>query len=369
MRVTRLDIHNLRRFDSVRIEPGAGVNVLTGDNGAGKTSVLEALHLLGYGRSFRGRVREGLVQAGKDAVEVFAAWEAGRSRVTPDGDAVGHKAGLRHSGHSWVAHLDGVPVSRLGDICTAFAVVTFEPGSHALITGAADNRRRYMDWGLFHVERDFVQAWRRYVRALKQRNALLKRKARSDELEPWEVELAGSGERLSMLRAGYLATLEPQVAGLAAELAPTLGEVSLQYQPGWRESDNSLADALVLSRDRDMQFGFTSVGPHRADWRIGFSGLPGREALSRGQAKLAALAALLAQAGDHATRTGEWPVVALDDLPSELDRSHQARVLARLLESRAQVFVTGTELPAGLQAGGATLFHVEQGRVSRLATD
>lgn len=366
MYVTRLDIRDLRRFEDISLEPARGVNVFTGDNGAGKTSVLEALHLLGYGRSFRGRVREGLVRAGADAIEVFAQWE-----VRPGSDAASigpstHKAGLRHSGHAWTAHLDGAAVSRLGDICVAFAVVTFEPGSHALITGAADNRRRYLDWGLFHVEQAFMEAWRRYSRALKQRNALLKRRAGWVELEPWEFELAGSGERLSFLRQGYLAALETRVARLAAELAPALGDVSLQYQPGWRDSENSLADALVLSRDRDLHLGFTTVGPHRADWKIGFSALPGREALSRGQAKLTALAALLAQAGHHADRTGEWPIVALDDLPSELDRTHQARVLGHLLESQAQVFVTGTEAPAGLSGHAATLFHVEHGGVTRL---
>ena len=115
--------------------------------------------------------------------------------------------------------------------------------------------------------------------------------------------------------------------------------------------------------DRDRTVGFTSSGPHRADWRIGYAAFPGREALSRGQAKLTALAILLAQAELHVGLRGEWPIIALDDLASELDRSHQTRVLARLQGSGAQVFITGTEPPAALQGSPTTRFHVEQGQI------
>ncbi len=151
------------------------------------------------------------------------------------------------------------------------------------------------------------------------------------------------------------------------ELAPSLGMASLQFQPGWRRHELSLADALLLSRDRDRAAGYTTVGPHRADWRIDYTALPQRETLSRGQAKLTALSCLLAQAQDFARRRGEWPVIALDDLASELDRHHQRRILERLLVSGAQVFITGTEAPIGLSESGVhpALFHVEQGAVTR----
>lgn len=361
MHVTRLDIRNLRRFEEVSLAPGVGLNVLVGDNGAGKTSVLEALHLLGHGKSFRGRVREGLVREGAEALEVFAQWtEIGE----PAHGAALRQAGLRHSGTAWTGKLDGQVVDRIGDICSAFAVVSFDPGSHALISGAAEHRRRYLDWGLFHVEQELMPVWRRYTRALKQRNALLKRRVGADELAPWELELARFGERLSDFRREYLASLAPRIAELASDLVPAVGPLSVEYLAGWRESECSLADALLLARDRDLQAGFTSVGPHRADWRIGYGALPGRDALSRGQTKLVALSALLAQAGHHASVLGQWPVVALDDLPSELDRRHQGRVLEFLVGSGAQVFVTGTEPPAGTpQGAGYVLFHVEQGRV------
>lgn len=358
MHVTRLDARGLRRFAEVSLLPAPGINLITGENGAGKTSLLEALHLMAYGRSFRGRVRDGLIRSGDPALEIFVEWQEARREQR-------RKAGLRHSGQDWVGRLDGAAVSQLGELCAALAVVSFEPGSHALITGAAEIRRRYLDWGLFHVEHDFTPLWRRYTRALKQRNALLKARARDGQLDAWDRELVESGEPLTRRRQQYLDELQPRFAALAAELAPSLGAVRLDYLPGWRREEFPLADALLLARDRDQLAGYTSVGPHRADWRIGYGAIPGREALSRGQAKLTALSALLAQAEHHAAIRGEWPVVALDDLASELDRNHQQRVLERLLASKAQVFITGTEAPpalAGMQVE-LTRFHVEHGQL------
>ena len=167
MHVTRLTVAGLRRFEQVSLTPDPGLNLITGDNGAGKTSLLEALHLMAYGRSFRGRVRDGLVRTGADAVEVFVEWEEGAA-IRP------RRAGLRHNGQAWTGRLDGETVGQLGELCAALAVVSFEPGSHALVTGGGEPRRRFVDWGLFHVEHNFLGLWRRYARALKQRNALLK---------------------------------------------------------------------------------------------------------------------------------------------------------------------------------------------------
>ena len=356
MRVTRLEVSGLRRFANLTMEPAAGINLITGDNGAGKTSVLEALHLMAYGRSFRGRVRDGLVRTGSEAVEVFVEWREGD-------EARLRRAGLRHSGQSWQGRLDGENVSQLGELCAALAVVSFEPGSHALVTGGGEPRRRFVDWGLFHVEPDFLPVWRRYARGLKQRNALLKSGAGGAQLDAWDHELAEAGQILTGYRQQYLEQLQARLAAVAGDLVPALGATDIQFQPGWRQGEVSLGDALLLARDRDRGLGYTSVGPHRADWRIDYAGHPNREALSRGQAKLSALSVLLAQAEHYAQRRGDWPIVALDDLSSELDARHQERVLRRLLGSPAQIFVTGTHTPAALEGLGIPVarFHVEHG--------
>src|SRR5690606_37192569 len=146
-------------------------------------------------------------------------------------------------------------------LCAALAAVSFEPGSHALVGGGGEPRRRYVDWGLFHVEHAFLPLWRRYARALKQRNSLLKQRASGGQLDAWDRELADAGEPMTGLRETYLQQLQSSLALISAELAPALGAATIEFQPGWRRDELPLADALLLARDRDLQAGFTSVGP------------------------------------------------------------------------------------------------------------
>lgn len=359
MQLSMLRLARFRGFAQAEFEPQPGLNLILGANGVGKSSLLEAVHLLAYGRSFRGRVRDGLVREGAADLEVFAEWLEAGARV--------RRVGLRHSGREWQARLDGAPATSLAQLCAALAVVTFEPGSHELIGGGAEPRRRFLDWALFHVEQGSISLWRRYARALKQRNALLKQRAAVAHLAPWDAELAAAGEPLTQLRGFYFDRLRPIFDRTAAELLPELGQPELRFLPGWRRDELSLADALLLSRDRDLALGYTAVGPHRADWRISYAARAGREMLSRGQTKLTALACVLAQAREFAATRTHWPVIALDDLASELDVAHQRQLLDVLVTSDAQVLITGTEVPAALVGYAAPIaaFHVEHGGVRR----
>ena len=186
------------------------------------------------------------------------------------------------------------------------------------------------------------------------------------QLDAWEHELAQAGEALTTQREAHVARLQPYLDTMVAALLPAAGSGQLDLAPGWRRQELSLADALLLARDRDLAQGHTSVGPHRADLRLTLRDLPGRDGLSRGQAKLAALALLLAQAAYLAGQDGHWPVLQLDDLGAELDRHHQQRVLETLHASGAQVFVTGTEAPPVLRELDLPVatFHVEHGVVT-----
>lgn len=361
MRIDRLHIEHFRLFESIELVLETGLNVLIGGNGAGKTSVLEAVYLLAYGRSFRGAVREGLIRRGQTALRVFAEVR----------DVAGHqhRLGVERGVREWQARIDGQPVAGLSEVYRQIAVVCFEPGSHELIAGGSEHRRRFLDWALFHVEPDFLPNWRRYQRALKQRNAMLKSGAADTTgLEAFESELAEVGERLTALRENYLARLAPRLRDTAKHFLPELGELSLRFQRGWSRESGALADALSGSRGRDGVLGHTTVGPHRADWSLGYESLPSRDTFSRGQEKLTALACVLAQAEDFAAERGHWPILCLDDLASELDRAHLALALARLSTVPAQVLLTGTEAPAELAnwPGPSARFHVEQGRIERL---
>jgi len=358
MRLERMQLQGFRCISELTLELAPGFNVLVGANGAGKTSVLEAAFLLSHGRSFRSGAREALVQRGSAALSIF-------SSVRHEND-VAHRLGLGREGARWEARLDGAAVS-VGDLIRECAVVCFEPGSHALIAGAAEERRRFLDWGVFHVEHDFLSTWRRYQRALKQRNSLLRSASALDDslIGPWEQELSRTGTLIDRWRRNYLDAFMPFLQEQAALLLPELGALELRYRPGWSEGEN-LSDVLEAQRARDQGRGHTTSGAHRADWSLSFQHAPQREHLSRGQEKLTALVCVLAQARLDAQHRGEWPIVCLDDLASELDQAHQAAVVGSLRETTAQVLITGTELPQVLEPASIRLFHVEQGKLTPL---
>lgn len=360
MHITRLQIQGLRSLDDARLELDPGLNLLIGANGAGKTSVLEALHLLSHGRSFRSGARDALLQRGRDAYAIYAELH------TAHGGS--HRLGLGRRAGRWKVRIDGEEGRTLGDLVSQCAVVCFEPGSHALIAGPAEERRRFLDWGVFHVEHAFLSHWRRYQRAMRQRNALLRdtggRNLEEASIAPWEQEMSRAGEEVAAGRARYVQKLHVHLEHSLGILLPELGPVHVEYRRGWNEHV-SLGEMLVERRSRDMFRGHSGAGPHRADWSLVFEHAPQREHLSRGQEKLCALGCVLAQAACYAHDHGEWPVFCLDDLASELDLDHQARLVQLLLAAQAQILVTGTSSIVFPEGTDPCMFHVEQGRILR----
>lgn len=359
MRLVELRIENVRNLASVQVELAPAVNLFVGGNGAGKTSVLESAYLLSHGRSFRSGRQETLTRLGQHQMSVFArvAHSTGAER----------RIGMERASTGWSARIDGRSAEGVIDVLREVAVVCFEPGSHDLIAGPGEGRRAFLDWGVFHVEPDFGAVARRYRRALKQRNALLRAGASAGEFAPWDQELVACAERLHSWRQEYIERWSSNLAGVLGRFLPELGHVSVSYRSGWAAGVD-LAGVLQERLERDRARGHTGSGPHRADWSIAFVKAPQREHLSRGQEKLCALACALSQAELFAALCGEWPIVCLDDLASELDRDHQAAVLAWLGSVDAQVLITGTESPAVLAnpAMATRTFHVEQGQVTTL---
>ncbi|MBK7012849.1 MAG: DNA replication/repair protein RecF [Xanthomonadales bacterium] len=353
--LSELRIGNLRVIREQAIRLGRGWNVFVGANGAGKTSILEAAFLLSHGRSFRRGTRDTLSRLGSDGYSVF-----GRLQLANGWE---RRLGIARVGGKLEARVDGEVVGISGLVQTC-AVACFEPGSHELIGGIAEERRRYLDWGVFHVEHGFLQDWRRYQRALRQRNSVLRNGGGDADLEPWEIEMASAGERIGQFRLAYLDRLRPILQSVLEGFLGELGEATITLERGWK-AEQTLAGALVDARQRDRERGHTGKGPHRADWTLAFEHAPRREHLSRGQEKLCALALVLAQARLFALQTGEWPILCFDDLASELDQAHQGQVIEQLWASGAQVLITGTERPPALDAdhGPVRLFHVEQGRI------
>lgn len=346
-----LRVSNLRCFESAGFEPGRAINWLVGANGAGKTTLLEAAHILSHGRSFRPGSRSAPCRQGATEYLIYA-------KISRKGRS-GHRLGLTRREDRWEARLDSVDLPTLVPLFEACPVVCFGPETPSLILGPADERRSFLDWSVFHVEHTSSEIWRMWRRALRQRNALLRMGAEDSAFEPWEYDLAGLAGKIHRMRGECLASLEPYLAEEAAWLVPELGHTRVEYRSGWDES-MGLAEQLASLRGRDRERGFTQRGAHRADWTLEFECVARRDHLSRGQAKAVALACVLAQTRWLKDRIGEYPLLCLDDMKSELDAEHAAKVVAWLEDKPLQAWLTSTALPEPpYLLPGSSVFHVE----------
>lgn len=350
MTLRDLSITNLRCIEEASLEIPAGLTLIWGGNGSGKTSILEAMFLLGRGRSFRTRNTQRLIRRGQDHLRVV-----GHLRGESD---VGTAIGLELAGEGVTARIGGRQAGSLAELSQAFPVQVIEPGVHRLVEEGGYGRRRWMDWAVFHVEPRFVETWVRYTRALKQRNAALK----SDPAQAyiWDAELSRLGEAIAISRRQFLAELQPywQAAVVALSGLP----VELHHLRGWSQ-EHSLQEALTASRARDEARHLTHAGPHRADVAVRLHGRPAREVLSRGQQKLVAVAMTLAQLRFLQATTEITPTLLLDDPAAELDGEHLERFIGQVSQLKSQLVVTSLHAESRLFGVPARVFHVEQGKV------
>jgi len=358
MRLTALDVHDVRVVEAAALEPCGGINLIVGANAAGKTSLLEAIHLLSTGRSFAATRPTRLVGWGGGPLRIVARVQSGSGAL--------HRLGLeRGATGAALMRVDGRSAERVAELARLLPVVAIHPDSHGLIGGAPAERRRLLDLGLFHVERAFHASWQTFRRALAQRNAVIRAGAGSAELDAWDRELADAGLAIDRMRRAYVEGLASEVDALMPELLGAPGRVELTYRPGF-DAEVGLHESLRRSRGRDREQHTTTVGPQRADLRVRLDGRDVRQRVSRGQQKLLVYLLRLAQARQLAGAEG--CVLLLDDPGAELDVEHRGRVMAAVLGIGVQAFVTAVDLAAVPlpSAVESKVFHVEQGRVAEV---
>jgi len=360
MRLARLQISHVRNISAADVALVDGLNLFVGPNGAGKTSLLEAVFLLARGRSFRTTRIGSIIERGEDALVVHAdAVDESRGAVS---------LGLQKRRDNVAeARIDGIPQRQQSRVAELLPLQLLLPDGAELVLGAPSERRRFIDWGMFHVEHRSLALLRDYQRVLRQRNALLRvAKGRSDrvpeELGTWTERLAEIGEAVDDLRRRYVEEAARVTQRILAEMAPSL-EISIGYYGGWPEG-TPLLKSLGESLERDVKFAATQAGPHRADMRLRTTSDAAADALSRGQAKALAMALRLAQAQYTARMAGRRSLFLVDDLGAELDRAHSARFFSVLQRMECQVLATATGVPGDELGydGLRTVFHVEHGR-------
>jgi DNA replication and repair protein RecF len=368
VRIQRLNIENLRNLESVQIDLGTESNHFYGENGAGKTAILEAVHLLARGRSFRTGQMADLVRHGADGLLIRAdlqdehrgSLSVGMSRF--------------RSGRGEL-RVNGERARRLSDVSALMPLQIMTPQLSELVFGGPGERRRWLDWGVFHVEQDHLRALRHYLHTLRQRNAALKSVATGQlpesALAVWTDELASAGEPVNERRIAYVASLAEPLAEVLAELSPDLC-VSIGYSRGWPEQQ-PLLKVLGESLSKELKSGATQYGPHRADLLLSVDGGHAGAILSRGQGKALASALMLAQARWLFRAARRTSVFLIDDVGAELDAAHSHRFFRQLDELGVQVLATSSERRTGIRGlqppvsgRNVTVFHVKHGQVYRV---
>jgi len=351
MSLLEINAVNVRCVEQATLRLQPGLTLICGPNGSGKTSLLEAIFILGRGRSFRTRNSERLIRYGQDHLRVTGRLQRGPDDVQALGFDV-QRGGMTQ------ARIQGRNADTLAELSQTFPVQVIEPGVHRLVEEGGHRRRRWLDWAVFHVEPTFMDAWVRYVRALKQRNAALK--LNPEDAWLWDTELSRLGELIAASRERLVHQLEPYWTQAVRELSGL--DVALHHVRGWSQ-EHSLQEALSASRSRDSMRHLTHSGPHRADVALRLHGRPARDVLSRGQQKLVAVAMIVAQLRLLRDATQQSTTLLLDDPAAELDRVRLEQFIAQVGELRSQLVVTSLVPESRLFGTPDCIFRVEEGRV------
>ncbi|QZN95937.1 DNA replication/repair protein RecF [Symbiopectobacterium purcellii] len=356
MALTRLLIKDFRNIVSADLALIPGFNFLVGENGSGKTSVLEAIYTLGHGRAFRSIQAARVIRHEQPEFILHGRLE-GMERERSIG------LSKNRLGDSTV-RIDGSDGHKVADLAQLLPIQLITPEGFTLLNGGPKYRRAFLDWGCFHHEPGFFAAWSNLKRLLRQRNAALRQMGQYRQLRAWDQELIPLAERISAWRAEYTAAITADITATCAQFLPEFS-LSFSFQRGW-DKESDYAELLERQFERDRQLGYTALGPHKADFRIRAGGVAVEDMLSRGQLKLLMCALRLAQ-GEFLTRHSVAKCIYLiDDFASELDSTRRRLLAERLKATEAQVFVSAisAEQIDDMIGEKGKMFRVEQGKIT-----
>ena len=359
MLLKHLSLTNFRNFQNLTLNPTNGFNVLWGENGQGKTNILEAIYFLGHLKSFRSSSPGNLIRSGTSQTRLKGGVE-GKHTV--------HHLEVTFSSTQRRLAIDSKEISGAGNFLGKLQVILFAPEEVNLVKGGPAGRRALMDRGIFLTTNLFLPRAQEYYRFLRQRNQLLREEKKAAELEPWTEGLIRAGIRLRRDRHQYLDNLNPLLGETYREITAGRENAKIVYSAGTgteAEMEEVLRGELDRSRDRERRLGQTLAGPHRDDFQFLVNENDLRFFGSQGQQRSFIIALKVAQAGNLEKLTGDPPVLLLDDFTSELDESRREFLLRYLIDRAGQIFISTTDIKdlGGLTLDPGQVFRLRQGAV------
>ncbi len=355
MTLLKLDIYSVRNIQKTSITPSPAINFIYGENASGKSAFIEAIFILGRAKSFRSASIKPVINFMQDQLIVSAQTR------TPGGNY--QHVGVRMDSKSFSCRINQQSTQRRANLAYALPLQLIHPKSYELLDAGPQFRREFLDWGVFNHDPAFLHSWRNYKKALLQRNSLLKSK-RTDQINVWDKELVNYGTIVHNFRQSYLQKLKPVFIEILNKFL-AFDAIELNLLAGW-DSANEFTQVLKDDLARDIRYGFTHSGPHRADIQILIHGRLAKEIISRGQLKLLVISLKLAQVQLLAIETGQGGCILIDDFAAELDVNNRAKLLRQLSDMKTQVFITATEINefGDLSTlNNYKMFHVEHGNI------
>lgn len=361
MSIVKLTTNNFRNLDNVTTNFHQEFNFFIGENGSGKSSLLESIFFLGHGKSFR--------TAKVDNVVLFDQ----NSFVVSVLDNNNKRFGLLRNIASGATEIkiDGVRHHKFSELAQNIAVQIITPESFKIFFGGPRERRRFVDLGMFHVKHTFSEQWKEFTQVLKQRNACLKNKIRDQQFSYWTELFCDSCTHIAKLRKDYLQDLKEELDKWLCILLPEFkDDISVTYLQGWN-SKKSLLEILNQNFDREFEKGHSLFGAQRYDVRFQYKGLAIENLLSRGQQKLFLLALTFAQAKLIEQVKRVKPILLIDDIGAELDKYSRAAFYQSINELNCQLFITAIDTqalePIIPKDNNYYMFHVEHGKISAIS--
>lgn len=359
MPISKLIVSNFRNINSETLLFSPKINIISGENGSGKTSLLESICFLGLGRSFRTHLTNRIVHHDKKEFTLYSEVKA-KDKITP--------IGLQKNRNGDVQlKINNEFSKKLSNLIQHIPLQIITPESYKLLTGSPKERRAFLDWGVFYHDPSFYPTWIRIKRLLKQRNAALKQCKRYNDLQIWDNELCILSEKLSAQREAYFDLFLLTVNEVLSDFLPEF-EISSKFFCGWDTNNKPLKNYFEDNFIKEQQLGYTTTGPQKSDIRFKINGVPIADVLSRGQLKLFVYALRLAQGVFLNSFDKKECVFLIDDFNSELDNKRQKILAEYILKANAQVFITVIDhnTVTNLFSENRSMFHVKQGKFSEI---
>jgi DNA replication and repair protein RecF len=376
MAILTLTPNHFRNLHADEITFHSHLNFIIGSNASGKTSLLEAIYYLSTGKSFRSRRIRNIVNRDVNAKEFILFGRLSSSYLqTPSIDTAllslpHNTVGIKKTVLSNTdIKLNGELIKSASKLAVISPVILIDPNSFELLTGAPKIRRKFLDWGVFHVEHSFSSLSNEYNNCLKQRNTLLRTvKIDNLQLKVWDQKLSGLAEEIDTSRKSYTKLLRSNFKKIIPYFK--IGDdLDIQYMKGW-DKELTMQAALGNNKNKDMESKFTQYGPHRANLKVTIKGRLVEDVLSRGQQKLLVLALYLAQIQCLVDSANKRTVVLIDDISAELDYQNLQLIFDRLAILKTQVICTALDMTVVQKALPNNevykMFHVEHGKILAL---